>query len=262
MGALFSASDQCETQTNSEQVKADNEASGKPPRSDEAKTQTTKKKDNQPGENPLKKKMRVALFGGSFDPPHKGHLAIARKVLEMKELEIDEVWVLPAQLNPEKVKKPVKGEHRLAMLQLCFKDEKCIYVSDWELKRKGMSYTFDTVTHFTTAYPNYKFHYVMGSDQRFGSWDRCHQTAAMVDFILVNRAGHKANPSEVFRDVEAKYKVMDFHDESSSTAVRAALEAGEHTTRILDDVLRYILEHRLYAKDDDALAKLSASLGS
>jgi len=261
MGALFSVSDICQAQKNSEEVWADNDANGKPQRSDEAKTQTTKKKDNQPGENKVKKNMRVALFGGSFDPPHKGHEAIVRKVLEMKELEIDEVWLIPAQLNPEKVKNPVKGEHRLAMLQLIFRDEKRVYISDWELQREGMSYTFDTVTHFTTAYPNYKFHFVMGSDQRFGSWDRCHQTAAIVDFILVNRAGHQANPSEVFRGVkEAKYKVMDFHDESDSTSVRAAVKAGDYTTIVRHEVLLYILEHGLYGKDDNA--KLRASLES
>jgi len=263
MGVLFSESNPCETEKNPVDSKLDDAANIKPARTNYVETQNITKKDNSPKDIPPKKNMRVALFGGSFDPPHKGHEAIVRKVLEMKELEIDEVWLIPAQLNPEKVKNPVKGEHRMAMLQLIFKDEKRVHVSDWELQRQGKSYTFDTLTHFTTAYPDYKFHFVMGSDQRFGSWDRCHQTAGMVDFIIVNRSGHQAHPSEIFRGVEeAKYKFMDFHDESNSTAVRAAVEAGRYTGVVTHEVLMYILEHQLYAKDDDALAKLRASIGS
>jgi len=263
MGVLFSQWNPCETVQNTVEIKTDDDANIKPAITNEAKTQSTTKKDNPPKGNPSKKSMRVALFGGSFDPPHRGHEALVRKVLDMKELEIDEVWILPAQLNPDKVNNPVKGEHRLAMLQLIFKDEKRIHISDWELQRPGKSYTFDTLTHFTTAYPDYKFHFVMGSDQRFGSWDRCHQTAAMVDFIIVSRAGHQANPSEIFHGVEeAKYKIVNFHDESNSSAVREDIEAGQYTTGVIHSVLMYILEHQLYAKDDDALAKLRASLGS
>jgi len=258
MGTLFSESNPCKTEKNSVEIKSDDDVNIEPTRTNWAKTQSTTKKDNPP-----KKSMRVALFGGSFDPPHRGHEAIVRKVLEHKELEIDEVWILPAQLNPDKVENPVKGEHRLAMLQLIFQNEKRVHVSDWELQRPGKSYTFDTMTHFTTAYPDYKFHFVMGSDQRFGSWDRCHQTAAMVDFIIVNRAGHQANPSEIFRGVEeAKYTVIDLHDESSSTDLRAAVENGQYTTGVAHSVLMYIFEHQLYVKDDDAIAKLKASLGS
>jgi len=209
-----------------------------------------------------KKGMKIALFGGTFDPPHKGHEAIARAVIEMKKIDIDEVWLIPAQLNPDKVSNPVKGVHRVKMLDIIFKDDDRIKVNDWELQREGKSYTYHTLKHFTTTYPEHKFYFVMGSDQRFGEWDHAEESAAMVDFILVNRAGHIANPSDVFRGVKnARYTIVEFHDESNSTAVRTAIEAGEFTESLSREVLMYIFENGLYVKNDDTLLNLKKNLG-
>lgn len=212
-------------------------------------------------EDKKKQLKKIALFGGTFDPPHKGHEAIVRKVLEMKELEIDEVWLVPAQLNPDKVRNPTKGVHRVAMLECIFKDEDRVQVKDWELQREGKSYTFDTLTYFTSTY-SHKFYFIMGSDQAFYKWDRCNESAAMVDFILINRAGYSGDPSDVFRGVEnPRYKVVEFNDETNSTGVRQAIEAGKYTTGVTLDVLMYIYEKELYVKDDAALSNLKKNLG-
>lgn len=222
---------------------------------------TIKKEDHN--EDIKKQQKKIALFGGTFDPPHKGHEAIVRKVLEMKELEIDEVWLIPAQLNPDKVRNPAKGKHRVAMLNSIFKDENRVQVSDWELKREGKSYTYNTLKYFTETFPH-KFYFIMGSDQRFGEWDHANESAKMVGFILVNRAGHIANPSDVFRGVtepSLRWNVVEFNDETNSTAVRAAIEKGEFTTGVTKDVLTYIFEHALYVKDDDTLTDLRKNLG-
>src|SRR5688500_2802629 len=90
---------------------------------------------------------RIALYGGTFDPVHVGHLEIARRV--SKTFEIDKVIFVPAQMAPHKIGRPVTHPiHRYAMLALSTQDDPRLQVSTFELEEPDRRYTVDTVEHF------------------------------------------------------------------------------------------------------------------
>ena len=94
-------------------------------------------------------KKRIALYGGTFDPVHLGHLEIARKVSEL--FEIEKVLFIPAQVAPHKVGRPVTEPiHRYAMLALATQDDPRLSISTFELEAPHRRYTVDTVEHFRT----------------------------------------------------------------------------------------------------------------
>jgi nicotinate-nucleotide adenylyltransferase len=106
--------------------------------------------------------MRIGIFGGTFDPPHNGHLAVARAA--MKELELDEILFVPAAKNPLKDRGPrATGDDRLTMLSLLVAGEPTMGVVDLELQRGGASYTVDTVSDLQVAQPA-EYWFILGAD--------------------------------------------------------------------------------------------------
>ncbi|MEA2552477.1 MAG: nicotinate-nucleotide adenylyltransferase, partial [Fimbriimonadaceae bacterium] len=86
---------------------------------------------------------RIGILGGTFDPPHEGHLAIARAAIS--QLELDEIIFMPVARNPLKRKPIATGKQRLAMTKLLLEDEPKVAISDLELSRGGKSYAVDTL---------------------------------------------------------------------------------------------------------------------
>lgn len=103
--------------------------------------------------------MRIGLLGGSFDPPHHGHLSIINKALTHKLVE--EVWLIPTWKNPWK-KEEAAPEDRLAMCKLLIKNNQ-IKVSDVEIKRQQISYTIDTISELKQRY-RHQFFWLLGND--------------------------------------------------------------------------------------------------
>src|SRR4051794_25149699 len=96
--------------------------------------------------------MKIGILGGTFDPPHTGHLSVARAALE--QLELDEVLFLPASRNPLKSRKVVTpAKHRLGMVEALVRNEEKMAVSDMELTRGGISYTVDTLGELHMVQP-------------------------------------------------------------------------------------------------------------
>lgn len=116
--------------------------------------------------------MNIAIFGGSFNPPHKAHLRIASEFFE--KLSLDKMLIIPTFIAPHKdIKYYVPAEKRLKMCRLMFPDSK-FTVSDLEIKREGKSYTVDTLESLSEEYPNAKFYLIIGSDMllSFHRWYR------------------------------------------------------------------------------------------
>uniref|UniRef100_UPI002570C1F1 nicotinate (nicotinamide) nucleotide adenylyltransferase n=1 Tax=Faecalibaculum rodentium TaxID=1702221 RepID=UPI002570C1F1 len=113
---------------------------------------------------------RVVLLGGSFDPVHAGHLAMAHAALD--QLEADEVWFIPARQAPLKSRQLTPGEHRKAMLEIALKNEPQMRVETCELEREGESFTIDTVRYLKKQYPDCDFTFLVGNDQveQFHKW--------------------------------------------------------------------------------------------
>jgi nicotinate-nucleotide adenylyltransferase len=180
--------------------------------------------------------MRVALFGGSFNPPHVAHQLVALYVLETAP--VDELWFVPAYEHA--FGKPlVPFEDRLAMCELAAGAlGPRARVSDVERAIGGRSLTLQTVRRLTERHPEHAFSLVIGSDLAgdVASWYRGDELARTIPFIVVGRPGGPAGGAGavVMPDV-------------SSTAVRAALATGKPTDGLVPRaVLDYIYRKGLY----------------
>ncbi len=106
--------------------------------------------------------MRFGILGGTFDPPHKAHLALAKAA--KAALSLDEVIFVPAARNPlKRTSHPTSAKHRLRMVELMVQDEEGLSVSDIDISRGGPSYAIDTVQEFMIARPG-AYWFLMGAD--------------------------------------------------------------------------------------------------
>ncbi len=194
--------------------------------------------------------MRIGLFGGTFDPPHQGHLRLAQAAIEA--LKLDEVVFLPAARNPLKTQRPTsKGPDRLAMVQLMIQDQPNMSVSDIEITRGGRSYTIDTVDEFVFAQPG-DYWFLMGADalRNITEWKSPERLVKQCRLAVVVRPPMNRFDIESRIPAFAKTRtdVIEMApQEISSTDLRDRIQKGGPTAPWLDPkVLRYIKEHKLY----------------
>jgi nicotinate-nucleotide adenylyltransferase len=134
--------------------------------------------------------MRVAIFGGSFDPVHLGHLWIAEGLREHAQL--DEVRFLPAAISPLKQQQQAAdASHRVAMLRLAIAGHPHFAIDERELKRGGVSYTVDTVRELVGEQPEDQFYLILGADSvaDLPRWRTPEQIFQMVTPLVVGRGG-------------------------------------------------------------------------
>jgi len=184
--------------------------------------------------------VRTAIFGGTFNPVHNGHLHLAATVCA--ELEYRQVVFVPAHLPPHKeVDDLVAGSHRLAMLRLAAAGHGAFSVDSCELDRRGVSYTIDTVRDLGAVHG--RLGVIIGDDLAadYRSWREAPVLAREADLILGRRLEGSAPlpfPHRVVRNVRLPL---------SSRLIRDRLRAGlpvDHLTP--PEVLEYIRSHGLY----------------
>lgn len=138
----------------------------------------------------------TALFGGTFDPVHNGHIRMAIEVRE--RLGIRRVVFLPARVPPHKPGQPVaEALHRLAMTDAAVAGIPGFEVSDLEIRREGPSYSIDTVSAFREKDPGTGLLFLIGADAfaEIGTWHRYRDLLAACDFVLLPRAGAAKTPA-------------------------------------------------------------------
>jgi len=185
------------------------------------------------------------LFGGTFDPPHLGHLAAARAAIEA--LCLDELVVTVASDPQRKQAPPVASAAlRDAMARAAFEGVAKVTVSDVELRRGGPTYTIDTVESLLAEHPGDVLVLVVGADAAaaLATWHRAPVLARLVDVAIVPRPGADAPAPEGFSVRDVPMAAVDL----SSTAVRAALAAGADPRGLVPPgVVPILSTHRLYA---------------
>lgn len=141
--------------------------------------------------------MKIGFLGGSFDPVHFGHLMAAQDAYEQHRL--DRLILVPAAqapLKPNEVQS--SAEDRLAMLRAAVESDPRFEISDFELRRGGVSYTIDSARHFRGLYPHDQLYWVIGGDQlpKLHLWKDIATLAQLVEFIFLERPGFpiKAHP--------------------------------------------------------------------
>lgn len=132
-------------------------------------------------------KNRIGIFGGTFNPVHKGHVAVAEKFIE--NFSLDLLYIIPNRIPPLKDANTVSGEDRTEMLKIAFSGNNKVEISDIELKREGMSYTCDTVAELKAIHPESELFLMTGDDwiDSFDKWKNYKYLLENVNLVIAYR---------------------------------------------------------------------------
>lgn len=184
---------------------------------------------------------KIGILGGTFNPPHLGHLMIGNIV--QSELKLDEIWFMPNQEPPHKENESgVDSFHRLEMVKRAIAEHPRFKVQPIELERPGKSYTFDTIKLLKEKY-DHQFYFIIGGDmiEYLPKWYKIEELVKLVTFIGVNRPDYssRTNYPILFVDVP--------NIEISSRMIRKRVKEGKSIRYFVpDSVLDFIEENRLY----------------
>ena len=202
---------------------------------------------------------RIGIFGGSFNPPHLGHILAVREFRE--KLSLDRVLLIPAATPPHKTltANSPAAEHRLEMTRLAAADLPYAEVSDIELRREGASYTADTLDELRLQYPDDGFFLLMGTDMflSFDTWYNPERIAAQATIAVAHRSADNAQQLQNCADkLKEKLNVRTVFVENeylphSSTSVRALLAFQAADDYLAPAVLDYIRRNNLYFSRTD-----------
>lgn len=184
---------------------------------------------------------RIGLLGGTFDPPHIGHLIIAEEV--RFQLQLDEIWFLPTNEPPHKGVARSNNEHRKQMLSLAIKNNPYFHINTVEYERSGKSYTIDTMHILTERHPNVTFYFIIGADmvEYLPHWKNIDELLDIVQFVGVERRGFTIETTYPIQNVSIP--LIDI----SSSEIKERIEKNRPIQYFVpDEVLQYIKEYRLY----------------
>jgi nicotinate-nucleotide adenylyltransferase len=189
---------------------------------------------------------RVGLFGGSFDPVHNAHVALARLALE--QLQLDEVRWIPAGQPWQKTRVLTSGADREAMVRLAIAGEPRFTLDRIELRRHGVTFTLDTVRLLAAAEPASEWFLILGQDQyaTLHTWRDWRDLVALVTLAIANRPDAEPTVNAHIAKVPHQIVTLPMMD-VSSTEVRRRVAAGEPIAGLVPDaVARYIERRQLY----------------
>jgi nicotinate-nucleotide adenylyltransferase len=191
--------------------------------------------------------VRIGVFGGTFDPPHIGHLLVANDAREA--LELDRLIFVPAGAQPFKVDTPpvASGQDRLEMVRLAVADDANYVVDDAEINRKGLSFTVDTLEHLSERNPAARLFLLMGEDvlAGFEKWRSPARIRELATLVAVNRGGLAGSVGDPA--TSAVLRVSTRRVDVSSTEVRERRRAGKSIKGFVpESVERFIDVRGLY----------------
>lgn len=189
---------------------------------------------------------RIGLFGGTFDPPHNAHVALAE--LALRELALDELRWIPAGQPWQKARRITPAAQREAMVRLAMAGEPRFVLERCEIKRQGPSFTLDTVRELQAARPGAEWFLVIGLDQyaNLHTWRDWRELLARVTLVVANRPGVEAEPHPEVKAAAQRMVPLPMLD-IASTDIRTRAAAGQDITSLVPDtVARYIETHHLY----------------
>lgn len=188
-------------------------------------------------------KKKIGILGGTFNPIHYGHLILAEQVLG--QLNLDRVIFIPTYLPPHKSDKEIiAASDRLKMIELAVKGNPHFSVSDIEIRRKGKSYTIDTLRAIKSSYSSAELFFICGSDlvAEIPTWKDSDELIKMARFVLAKRPGFgKRLTGKNF------LKIGVAQVDISSSLIRKLIRQGRSITYLTPYVVvKYIEKHKLY----------------
>lgn len=200
---------------------------------------------------------KIGIFGGSFNPPHLGHTGIVNHFIE--NLNLDFCIVIPAYISPFKNDEMINPEsnslHILNMVKLAFSKYKKIVVSDYELNKKGISYTYETLKHFKLEYIDSEIYLLIGTDQAllFKKWKNWEWILDNTQLVIVNREDELSiDDLNVINENLSRNGKQPIILNSpayivSSRIIRSKIQSGDDISKYLSpDVINYIKSSKLY----------------
>jgi nicotinate-nucleotide adenylyltransferase len=193
--------------------------------------------------------LRIGLFGGTFDPPHVGHIAAAVNVRHALGLDVVRMVVANDPYQKSATRDISPADARMEMVRAACEGIPGLEVSDVEITRGGPSYTFDTVRELHNEHPDAEVFVIIGSDtaSRLETWHKWNELADMVTFVVIARDVEELTLPSTVDLVRVDVPVI----ECSSTELRRRLCDGDDTTHLLSQsVVDVIHAHNLYGVND------------
>lgn len=204
---------------------------------------------------------RIGVFGGTFDPPHVGHLIVAQDVVEA--LRLDRLLLVPVAEPPHKPgRTPASADARARMLEAAVAGDPRMEVSRVEIDRGGPSYTVDTLRWLRGRHPEDEIHLVVGVDQLrgFARWREPEEVARLARLVVLSREG--VDPARVAAGVDVSYRTVPVtRVDVSSSDVRGRIREGRSVRyQVPEAVRRIIEEEQLYRQGETAPRKGAGAL--
>ncbi|UOQ86084.1 nicotinate-nucleotide adenylyltransferase [Gracilibacillus salinarum] len=185
---------------------------------------------------------RIGLFGGTFDPPHYGHLLMAEHAYQ--QMELDEVWFIPSFKPPHKEEANTTAKDRVEMTRIAIQDHPAFSVHTIEVDREEKSYTVHTIKLLQEQYPDVQFYFIIGGDmvEYLPNWYRINELMELVPFIGVKRPGYTLD--SIYNVEEVEMPLIEI----SSTLIRDRLQSGESVRYLTSpEVIAMINKYQLYS---------------
>lgn len=193
------------------------------------------------------KRVKVGILGGTFNPPHMGHLMMAEQVKD--QLDLDKIFFMPTAEPPHSsvTKTTISSDKRVHMLELATIDNPDFEIERFEVDNGGKNYTYDTMKALIELYPTVEFYFIVGGDMivDMPTWYKIDELVQLVQFVGVNRPGYL---------VETDYSIIMVDipsiDISSSTIRKKVGQNCSIKYLVPDDVRNYIALEGLYQDDE------------
>lgn len=198
--------------------------------------------------------MKIAILGGSFDPPHFGHILVAEQV--KKFLNLDQIWLMPCYKHPFN-KKLSSVKHRFLMTKKIENTD--IKISDFEIKKKAISFTFNTLNLLTKKFPQDKFYWIIGSEQlenfhKWQNWQKIIENFNLIIFpreIPIKKLELEVKKYLKLGNIPKNILILNSDQlklsNISSTKVRNAVKKNQSIKNFVpEEIEKYIVTHKLY----------------
>lgn len=185
---------------------------------------------------------KIALFGGTFDPIHNGHLALAEQARRIAG--VDRVLFIPCRQSPHKTNAPTAStEQRCEMIELALENLEWAELSRSEIERNSSSYSWQTAEHFTKLYPSTEISWILGTDQwsKIETWAEPDILRDQLTFIVAIRNGDSIESRP-----DWNYLPLTFDHPASATAIRSE---DYDPAWLPESVAEYIKTHQVYTQD-------------
>ena len=196
--------------------------------------------------------MHIGIFGGTFDPPHVGHLVIADQALT--QLKLDAVWFMPAGQPPHKLNNLVSAAaHRVAMTRLAIANHAGFHLSTFDVDRPAPHYSATAIETLEQQHPQHDWCFIMGADSLVDlpRWHTPRRLIALATLAVAGRPGVHPDLTEIERQVPGVSERIRWVDaplvDLSSSQLRHMASAGASLRYLVPDaVIDYIQQHNLY----------------